>query len=108
MTGNEVGGGGEVAVAAVVDPVDLDHDAVAGLVRGLVSTLAAELGDGVFMVPLREFMVRLNNSPATALLPPFGHSKKAPWMAEIRAAIFAAMESLKELKLMRAGDPLHK
>ena len=97
------GGEGEVAVAAA----DLDHDAVVGLVRGLVSTLAGELGDGVLTLGMKQFTERLNDSPTTALLPPFEYRKKAPWDATIRAAIVAALEPLKELakekelKLMR-------
>ena len=86
---------------------DLDHDAVVELVRGLVSTLAGELGDGVLTLGMKQFTERLNDSPTTALLPPFGYRKKAQWNATIRAAIVAAVEPLKEvakekeLKLMR-------
>ena len=102
----EVGGGGEGEVAAVA-AADLDHDAVVGLVRGLVSTLAGELGDGVLTLGMKQFTERFNDSPTTALLPPFEYRKKAPWNATIRAAIVAAVEPLKELakekelKLMR-------
>ena len=104
------GGEGEVAVAAAVAAADLDHDAVVGLVQGLVSTLAGELGDGILTLGMKQFMERLNDSPTTAHLPPFRNRKKAQWNATIRAAIVAAVVPLmglaeeKELKLMRAAD----